>query len=162
MPKVELTDIRLGVSPLTDTVYAGVLDPKDKTQSTWKHHHDVNADFYKCLVQLLSEQDGGKLELRVRGELRHTITITSATPQEIAAHKEAEVERKRKEDESMPIEFGTRIAPFISDFIWEIACHNPSKSGLYIATREDEHVGHISQVFKRSEFTIITSSPSPC
>lgn len=28
MPKVELTDIRLGVSPLTNTVYAGVLDPK--------------------------------------------------------------------------------------------------------------------------------------
>lgn len=76
MPKVELSDIRLGVSPLTDTVHAGVLDPKDKTQSTWKHHHDVSADFLRCMVQLLNSQDGGKLELRVKGELRHTITLT--------------------------------------------------------------------------------------
>lgn len=80
MPKVELSDIRLGVSPLTDTVYAGVLDPKDKTQSTWRHHQDVNADFYRCLVQLLTEQDGAKLELRVKGELRYTITIIDHKP----------------------------------------------------------------------------------
>lgn len=77
MPKVELTDIRLGVSPLTVTVYAGVLDPKDKTQSTWRHHHDVNADFYRCMVQLLKAQEGGRLELRVKGALRHVITIES-------------------------------------------------------------------------------------
>jgi hypothetical protein len=76
MPKVELTDIRLGVSPLTDTVYAGVLDPKDKTKSTWKHHHDVNADFCRCMVEFLKSQDG-VLELRVKGELRHTITLVS-------------------------------------------------------------------------------------
>lgn len=77
MPKVELEDIRLGVSPLTDTVYAGVLDPKDKTQSTWRHHHDVNADLFRCLVQLLKSQEGEKLELRVKGELKHTVTLTT-------------------------------------------------------------------------------------
>jgi hypothetical protein len=77
MPKVELTDIRLGVSPLTDTVYAGVLDPKDKSQSTWKHHQEVNKDFYRCMVEFLESQ-GGTLELRVNGELRHTITLVSA------------------------------------------------------------------------------------
>ena len=78
MPKVELTDIRLGVSPLTDTVYAGVLDPTDKTQSTWKHHHDVNADFFRCMVEFLKNTPQGKVELRVKGELRHTITLISA------------------------------------------------------------------------------------
>jgi hypothetical protein len=74
MPKVELNNIRLGVSPITHTVYAGVLDPKDKTQSTWAHHKEVNADFYRCMVQFLRSQDG-VLELRVKGELRHTITL---------------------------------------------------------------------------------------
>lgn len=76
MPKVELTNIRLGVSPLTDTVYAGVLDPKDPTASTWKEKVDVQMDFLRCMVKLLREQEGGKLELRVKGELRHTITLT--------------------------------------------------------------------------------------
>lgn len=74
MPKIELTDIRLGVSPLTDTVFAGVLDPKDKTQSTWRHHHAVDQDFYRCMVQLLRSQDG-KLELRRNGKLEYTITL---------------------------------------------------------------------------------------
>jgi hypothetical protein len=76
MPKVELNDIRLGVSPLTDTVYVGVLDPKDKTQSTWKYHHEVTADFYRSMVEFLKSQDG-VVELRVKGELRHTITLVS-------------------------------------------------------------------------------------
>lgn len=47
MPRIELSDIRIGVSPHTDTVYAGTLDPKDKTLSTWRHHHDVSRDFYR-------------------------------------------------------------------------------------------------------------------
>lgn len=79
MPKVTLSDIRLGVSPLTDTVYAGVLDPKDKSQSTWRHHHAVDQDFYHCLLQLLKKK-GGTLELHVKGELRHTITLVEHTP----------------------------------------------------------------------------------
>lgn len=81
MPKVELTDIHIGLSPITCTVYAGVLDPKDKTHSTWKHHQEVGRDFYRCMVDLL-KSNGGTLELRVKGELRHTITLTdhSTTP----------------------------------------------------------------------------------
>ncbi len=80
MPKVELTDIRLGVSPLTDTVYAGVLDPKDKTLSTWKHHHDVNADFYRCMVDLLKSTPLGQMEIHVKGELRYTIALVEHGP----------------------------------------------------------------------------------
>lgn len=78
MPKVELSEIRLGVSPLTDTVYAGVLDKKDKSLSTWKHHQEVDKDFYRCMVQLLRSK-GGRLELRVNGQLRHTITLVEHT-----------------------------------------------------------------------------------
>ena len=74
MPKIELDNIRLGLSPLTETVYAGVLDPKDKTQSTWLHKQDVHRDFMRCIVELLHENDG-VMELSVKGELRHTITM---------------------------------------------------------------------------------------
>lgn len=77
MPKVELADIRLAVSPITDTVYAGVLDKKDKTLSTWLHKQEVQADFYRAMVTLLEAQEDGKLELRVNGKVRHTITLTS-------------------------------------------------------------------------------------
>lgn len=75
MPKVELNDIRIAVSPLTNTVFAGVLDKKDKTLSTWLHHHDVTPDFLKAMVSYLKEAEDGRLELRVKGELRYTITL---------------------------------------------------------------------------------------
>lgn len=48
--KVALDNIRLGHSPLTDSVFAGVLDSKTSTPVAWKHKKDVTNDFIAAVI----------------------------------------------------------------------------------------------------------------
>ncbi|HQZ44017.1 MAG TPA: hypothetical protein PK735_14110 [Flavobacteriales bacterium] len=78
MPKVELNDVILYYSPLTQSIYAGVPDKraqKGKSYGVALHKHDVSADFWRCVVQRLQDDDGAAVELRVKGKLIHTIEI---------------------------------------------------------------------------------------
>lgn len=46
--KVELDNIRLGHSSLTDKIYAGILVPSK--QPSWKHKVDVTNDFITAVI----------------------------------------------------------------------------------------------------------------
>lgn len=49
--KVELDNIRLGHSPLTDKVYAGIItSEKNKKQILWKSKQDVTNDFIYAVI----------------------------------------------------------------------------------------------------------------
>ena len=49
--KIELDDIRIAQSLLSDKVYAGVLAPsKNKKQPLWKHKVDVTNDFITAVI----------------------------------------------------------------------------------------------------------------
>lgn len=49
--KVELENIRLGHSPLTDKVYAGIIaSEKNKEQILWKNKCDVTNDFIAAAI----------------------------------------------------------------------------------------------------------------
>ena len=45
--KVELDNIRLGVTALTDSIHAGI---PDKDNHSFKHSKVVTSDFIKCLI----------------------------------------------------------------------------------------------------------------
>lgn len=75
MPKAEIEDIRLGVSPLTGTVYASVMAKQGLSRLTWQHKQDVTPAFVRAMVGYLHAA-GGQVELQVKGEKKHTITIT--------------------------------------------------------------------------------------
>lgn len=51
--KIELDKLTLGISPLTDTVYAGVLNPAGKT---WRHKKDVSDEFIACAIERWNNQ----------------------------------------------------------------------------------------------------------
>lgn len=74
MPKIEIEDIRLAMSPLTERVYAGVLDKKDKTRSTWLHKQDVSKDFLNCMCNYLKAR-GDEVLLSTDGKPRFTIKL---------------------------------------------------------------------------------------
>lgn len=78
MPKIELEDIRLAMSPLTERVYAGVLDKKDKPRSTWLHNQDVSKDFINCMCNYLKAHDGC-VQLSTDGKSRFTIQLVEHT-----------------------------------------------------------------------------------
>ena len=49
--KIELENIRLGHSSLTDKVFAGVLAPcKNEKPLLWKHKKDVTDDFISAVI----------------------------------------------------------------------------------------------------------------
>ena len=48
--KIELDDIRLAHSPLTDTIFAGVLDMRKSTNITWRCKTDVTNDFITAVI----------------------------------------------------------------------------------------------------------------
>lgn len=77
MPKVELEDLELAVSPLTDTIYIMSPDkraPKGKRYKVALHKKDVTAAFWRCLVERMKEEEGG-VELRVGGELQYVVEL---------------------------------------------------------------------------------------
>ena len=67
--KVELDDLRLGVSDLTDTAYVGILE-KSKP-NVWKHKKDVHNDFLHAVVTLF---EGNPTELS-NGEKTYNIVV---------------------------------------------------------------------------------------
>jgi hypothetical protein len=94
MPKVELDDLELAYSPLTQTIF--IMSPdraanKRNAGKAWKtalHKKDVSASFWNCVVQRLTDDDGAAVELRAGGELQYTVTMVderAATGIEVAA-----------------------------------------------------------------------------
>lgn len=56
MAKVELDDLVLGVSPLTETVFAGVLDKRSLgNMPLWLHKKDVTSDVLKCIIEKVGD-----------------------------------------------------------------------------------------------------------
>lgn len=46
--KIELNDIRLGVTAITESINAGI---PDKDNHSFKHSKDVTNDFIKCVIE---------------------------------------------------------------------------------------------------------------
>ncbi len=56
MAKIELDDLVLGVSPLTETVFAGVLDKRSLgKRPLWLHKKDVTSDVLRCIIEKVGE-----------------------------------------------------------------------------------------------------------
>lgn len=51
--KIELDDLRLGASELTDEVFVGILDKKGML---WKHKKDITNDFIHAVIQIWKNQ----------------------------------------------------------------------------------------------------------
>ena len=67
MAKVELDDLVLGVSPLTETVFAGVPDKRSLgNMPLWLHKKDVTSDVLKCIIEKVG--DGMVLNVGAGGE----------------------------------------------------------------------------------------------
>ncbi len=98
-------------------------------------------------------------------KLRADVFALLPPPQEIAAHKEAEVERKRKEQEAAelakPIEFGTRVRFCLNirkgkpEHEAKIACDGPDEDGYFMLSYQADDGLHNPTWRKRSEFTIL-------
>lgn len=67
--KVELEEIRLGISALGQTCYAGVMDKKNPM--LWKHKVDVNNDFIHAVITNWS----GKKEVFRQGEYEYEVSV---------------------------------------------------------------------------------------
>lgn len=71
---------RLVMSPLTRTMYAGRVKEHDGYAESVGQRHDVTADFYQCLVQLV-ESYGGKFTINyANGSQAYAVTVTAAAP----------------------------------------------------------------------------------
>ena len=62
--------LRLGVSPITKTVYAGRLNKKG---DTWIYKKDITEDFLRCCVDYFDP--GTENTLSVDGEPTYIITV---------------------------------------------------------------------------------------
>ncbi len=67
--RVDLEKIRLGITPLTEECYAGVL----KSDDEWKHKINVHNDFIHAVIncwknkkQIVTTPDGTKYEIQVK------------------------------------------------------------------------------------------------
>lgn len=70
--KVELENIRLGHSPLTDKVYAGIIaSEKNKKQILWKNKQDVTNDFITAVIGRWE----GHTEIIASGDNKWEITV---------------------------------------------------------------------------------------
>lgn len=78
--KVELEKIVLGHSELTDTIFAGIVNPKGLT---WRHKVDVTDSFYACVISRF-------------GGFRETIECPDGKEYEIIV-KEIKKKKKKKE-----------------------------------------------------------------
>lgn len=69
MSKINIEEIRLGHSPLTDTIFAGKLNAKG---SQWLSKKDVTNDFISCVIQRwenkeeIISSDNSRWEITVR------------------------------------------------------------------------------------------------
>lgn len=70
--KVEIENLRLAKSPITDNVYVGVLDAS-KGQPKWKHKKDVTSDFISAVLERwngfreeISDSEGNTYEIQVK------------------------------------------------------------------------------------------------
>lgn len=68
--KIEVEQIRLGSSSLSDRVYAGTLTPSG---NIWRHKVDVTNDFIGCVIarwagqiEQIKSSDGKVYEIRVK------------------------------------------------------------------------------------------------
>jgi hypothetical protein len=71
MAKVNIEDIRIGISALTEEAQVGVLDPKKA--SVWKHKKNVHNDFLQAVItcwkgkrQTITDPDGVQYEISVK------------------------------------------------------------------------------------------------
>lgn len=65
--KVELENITLGHSPLTDTIFAGVpMKP-----GVWRHKVNVTQDFFHCVIQMWE----GKKQSIIDGEHEWEVSV---------------------------------------------------------------------------------------
>lgn len=75
MAKVELDELVLGVSPLTEKVYVGVLDKRSKPgKEMWLHKREFDGQVLKAIVEKIGVgfvltvkvSDGSQVEIAVR------------------------------------------------------------------------------------------------
>lgn len=69
--KIDLEDIEIGISPLTDEVFVGILDKKNP--NLWKHKKSVTNGFLTCVIsrwngykQTITSSDGQKYEISIK------------------------------------------------------------------------------------------------
>ncbi len=85
--KVELDNVTLGVSPLTETVFAGVSVPLAKGkpgQMVWKHKKDVTNEFISCVIE---KWKGFKERILSSDGSIYEISVKQITPGNAAAKK---------------------------------------------------------------------------
>jgi hypothetical protein len=92
MPKVELNDLVLGVSPLTETVYAGVLDKRHRLPM-WLHKVDVSSDFLRCVIEKVGE--GMTLSVAA-GEDTWEISVTRVKKEPSTPRKKRSTQKSKK------------------------------------------------------------------
>lgn len=68
--KVELDDITLGHSPLTDHIFAGIQNPREKNM-VWKHKKNVTNEFIGCVISRWENQS----EVIASGKNEWEITV---------------------------------------------------------------------------------------
>lgn len=66
--KVELNNIRLGISGLTKTAYVGTMGKNNKS---WLNKKDVNNDFLHAVITRFND----KAEIIDNGESKYEITV---------------------------------------------------------------------------------------
>ena len=69
--KVELDDLKLGISPVTDEVYIGITQKANPEE--WKHKKDVTNDFLACAV---ARWNGYKQEITGSDGQKYLVQIT--------------------------------------------------------------------------------------
>lgn len=67
--KVELEDLRLGISAIAQECYAGIMDKKNP--NLWKHKHNVHNDFIHAVVTCW----GGKKQIVSQEDYQYEISV---------------------------------------------------------------------------------------
>lgn len=73
--------LRLAMSPLTRTIYAGQIKQNKGYAEAVGVRHDVTADFYGCLIQL-AESQGGVFVISKNGEPAYEVIVRNLLPKE--------------------------------------------------------------------------------
>lgn len=68
---------RLAMSPLTRTIYAGRIRPRDGYAEAIGVRHDVTADFYACLIQM-AESYGGEFTITSNGQPAYDVVVRAS------------------------------------------------------------------------------------
>jgi hypothetical protein len=66
--------LRLALSPLTKTIYAGRIKQRDGYAEAVGARHDVTHDFYVVLIQLAESRDGSFV-ITVDGKPSYEVTV---------------------------------------------------------------------------------------